>query len=173
MIVGAVVAVAAIAVVLVIALSSGGSKSPTTAQAPPAAPATTAAGTSTPQSPGVTRVAVLNGTSTVGLARRLAGDLQQSGYSRATFLTARPLGAHTVTTVEYAAGHRADASAVARSLGVTSVQPLSPSIRALAGSSTVVVIAGTDKATGAAATSTTPGATATTPGAAGSAPSGQ
>jgi hypothetical protein len=96
-------------------------------------------------------VAVLNGTTTVGLARQLAGDLQQNGYHRAIFLTAHPPGAHPTTTVEYATGHRADAVAVARSLGVSSTQPLVTSVRALAGSSPIVVIAGADRATGAAA----------------------
>lgn len=158
MIVGGVVAVVAIVGILIAVLSGGGSSKRTgqTAATTPAASAAASQSQAAATSPGVTRVAVLNGTSTVGLARRLATDLQQSGYRRAIFLTAHPPGVRTATTVEYATGHRADADAVARSLGVSSIQPLTASVRALAGSSPIIVIAGTDRATGAAA-GVTPG----------------
>ena len=84
--------------------------------------------------PAETVVDVLNGTSTTGLAHRLAGDLQKSGYSQATALAGRPAGSNQATIVQYAAGHQGDAQAVAHS------------IAALAPAATVVVIVGLDKA---------------------------
>jgi hypothetical protein len=103
-------------------------------------------GSSVASDPANTPVAVLNGTSTSGLAHHLSGNLQQSGYTQATALNARPPGSHVSTVVEYASGHRLDAQHVAQTLGVTQVQPLDAATAPLAGSSTVVVIAGTDKA---------------------------
>ena len=91
-------------------------------------------------------MAVLNGTETTGLAHRISGNLHQSGYSRATALNGRPPGANQVTVVEYASGHRADAQGVARALGVTQAQPMEGTVASLAGSATVVVIVGLDKA---------------------------
>jgi hypothetical protein len=105
-------------------------------------------GESTAGSPASTSVAVLNGTGTAGLAHRLSGTLRQSGYGRATALNGRPAGVHQVTVVEYSSGHRGDAEGVARSLGVTQVQPMEAATTSLAGASTVAVIAGADKATG-------------------------
>jgi hypothetical protein len=91
-------------------------------------------------------VAVLNGTGTAGLAHRVAGELQQSGYSQATPLGGSPPGANQVTVVEYASGHQRDAEGVARSLGVGQAQPMEASVASLSGSATVVVIVGLDKA---------------------------
>jgi hypothetical protein len=48
--------------------------------------------------------------------------------------------------VEYSSGHQADAQGVARTLGVTQVQPIEPSTASLGGSAPVVVIVGLDKA---------------------------
>jgi LytR cell envelope-related transcriptional attenuator len=102
-----------------------------------ASPAASRAGTS---------VAVLNGTETEGLAHKISGNLRQSGYTQATALNGRPPGSNQVTVVEYARGHLTDAQGVARSLGVTRVQPIEPSTASLSGSATVVVIVGLDKA---------------------------
>jgi hypothetical protein len=96
--------------------------------------------------PSEVAVAVLNGTSTVGLAHHLAADLLQSGYTQALASAAVPPGTHQTTVVQYASGHRADAQAVARALNVTQVQPLEGAIAAQAGSATVVVLAGADQA---------------------------
>lgn len=96
--------------------------------------------------PAEAQVAVLNGTSTPNLAHRLSASLQQSGYSQATPLSGTPPGNHQTTVVEYASGHRAEAAQVAQALGVTQVQPIEAAASPLAGSSTVVVIAGLDKA---------------------------
>jgi hypothetical protein len=97
-------------------------------------------------SPAETQVAVLNGTSTSGLAHRLSASLQQSGYSQATPLNGTPPGSHQTTVVEYVSGHHAEAAQVAQALGVSQVQPIEASVSPLAGGSTVVVIAGLDKA---------------------------
>ncbi len=98
------------------------------------------------QNPTDTTVTVLNGTGTAGLAHHLASDLQQSGYSQAAASSAVPQGTHPTTVVEYTHGYRSDAQAVARSLNVGQVQPIDSSTAALAGSATVVVLAGADQA---------------------------
>jgi hypothetical protein len=97
--------------------------------------------------PAETSVVVLNGTETPGLAHRLSTELQQSGYSQANALFARPPGSNEVTVVEYASGHQADAAQVAHSLSVSHVQPMEQGVAQLAGSAKVVVVAGADKAT--------------------------
>ena len=97
-------------------------------------------------SPAEAQVAVLNGTSTPNLAHRLSASLQQSGYSQATPLNGTPPGSHQTTVIEYTSGHRAEAAQVAQALGVTQVQPIEAAVSPLVGSSTVVVIAGLDKA---------------------------
>lgn len=111
-------------------------------------------------SPAETHVVVLNGTSTPELAHKLSANLQQSGYSQSQPLDGTPPGSHSATVVEYASGHRADATHVAQALEATRIQPMEAGVSSLAGSATVVVIAGLDKATpavsggGEAATST-------------------
>jgi LytR cell envelope-related transcriptional attenuator len=96
--------------------------------------------------PAETTVSVLNGTETTGLAHRISSSLQQSGYSQATALTGRPPGANEATVVEYASGHQADAEGVARTLSVSHLQPEEQAVAVLAGSASVVVIVGADKA---------------------------
>jgi hypothetical protein len=98
---------------------------------------------------GQTSVVVLNGTGVTGLAHQVSAKLHQSGYSQATALAGRPAGANRVTVVEYASGHRADAQGVARSLGVTQVQPTETSVASLSGSAPVVVVVGADRASSA------------------------
>jgi len=107
------------------------------ASAPKPAPAVNAAETS---------VAVLNGTETNGLAHRISGELQQSGYSQATALGGRPPGANQHTVVQYSSGHRGEAEAVAHSLGVSLVQPVETAVTSFAGTANVVVIVGADRA---------------------------
>ncbi len=96
--------------------------------------------------PAETIVTVLNGTEKPGLAHRVSGQLQQSGYSQANALNGHPSGANATTVVEYANGHQGDAEGVARSLSVKQVQPLEASVATLAGSAKVVVIVGADTA---------------------------
>jgi LytR cell envelope-related transcriptional attenuator len=82
----------------------------------------------------------------VGLAHKISGKLRQSGYTRAAALNGRPAGSNQVTVVEYTGGHLRDAQGVARSLGVTRVQPMESSTASLARSASVAVIVGVDKA---------------------------
>jgi LytR cell envelope-related transcriptional attenuator len=96
--------------------------------------------------PAETSVVVLNGTGTAGLAHRVSGELRQGGFARASALNGRPPGANQVTVVEYASGHQADAQSVAQALGVSQAQPMEGTVSSLAGSATVVVIVGLDKA---------------------------
>jgi LytR cell envelope-related transcriptional attenuator len=91
-------------------------------------------------------ITVLNGTETTGLAHRISGQLQQRGYTQAAALSGRPAGANQETVVEYASGHQCDAEGVARSLGVSRVQPVEAAVASLGGSAKVVVIVGADKA---------------------------
>jgi hypothetical protein len=102
-------------------------------------------GASAVASPAETRVVVLNGTETNGLAHRLSANLQQSGYTQSTALEGNPPGRST-SVVEYTGGHRTEAVHVAQTLGIAQVQPLESVIAPLAGSATVVVIAGADQA---------------------------
>ena len=106
----------------------------------------TPAKTAAPANAAETSVVVLNGTETTGLAHRISGELQRSGYSQAAPLSGRPPGNNQVTVVEYAGGHRSDAESVANSLGVSQVQPIETPVATLAGSASVVVIVGADKA---------------------------
>jgi hypothetical protein len=182
LIVGAVV-IGVVAVVLVVSsLGSSSGKSPTTATTTAAhTPAhhnhtSTSASTAHPSetsapiaNPAEAQVAVLNGTSTPNLAHRLSASLQQSGYSQAAPLSGTPPGSHQTTVVEYSSGHRAEAAQVARALGVTQMQPIEAAVSPLTGSSTVVVIAGLDKA-GAGGEASTSGGEGETPSGGGAAP---
>jgi hypothetical protein len=153
---GAVVIVALVVVLLV----GGGSSPSKTASSPshgtPGVTVTSTGGkhaTSTKKKaaaaitpPAETAVTVLNGTETEGLARRIAGQLQQGGYTQAVASFNRPPGANEVTVVEYSSGQQANAEAVAHSLAVSHVQPMEQAVAVLAGSAKVVVIVGADKA---------------------------
>ena len=159
LVVGAVL-IGIVAVVLIVSsLGSSSGKSPTTATTTAARthashshPSTTSPATHPSEaaapvvSPAEAQVAVLNGTSTPNLAHRLSASLQQSGYSQATPLDGTPPGSHQATVVEYTSGHRAEAAQVAQALSVTQVQPIEAAVSPLVGGSTVVVIAGLDKA---------------------------
>jgi hypothetical protein len=138
------------------ATSTGQSNTAHHSKAHAKAPARTAATTN----PAETVVDVLNGTNTTGLAHRVAGDLQKSGYSQATALAGRPGGSSQNTVVQYAGGHQGDAQAVAHSISVTQVQPLEGSVAALAPAASVVVIVGLDRASAGAGEESSGGATA-------------
>ena len=153
LIVGGVIVVVLLLVFAVSALKGGGSKAAaTTTQSSTAGevqPTTSSSHTTvqaTPSNPAEIAVVVLNGTSTAGLAHHLASDLQQSGYTRAAASAAVPPGTHSTTAVEYTHGHHADAQAVAKTLDVNQVQAIEGTTAGLAGSATVVVLAGADQA---------------------------
>jgi hypothetical protein len=122
--------------------------SSTHAKSPPATSTTTTTSAAPPANAAETPVAVLNGTETTGLAHRVSSELQQAGYSQAAALSGRPQGANQQTVVQYASGHRGEAEAVARSLGVGQVQPIEAQVSSLASSASVVVVVGADRASG-------------------------
>lgn len=155
--------VVAVVVIVVIVLSAGGGKGGSSSTneassgAGSAATQTSSQGTTTTAkhssattapttSPAQLNVAVLNGTTTTGLAHHVSEELQQHGYAKAAALTGQPPGANQTTVVEYASGHQADAQRLARSLGVTQAQPIEGTVASMAGSASVVVIVGLDKA---------------------------
>jgi len=142
---GVLVGVAVIAVI--VSLVGGGSSGTGTAgNASTTHARASGSGASGKVSPAQMSVVVLNGTQTPNLAHHVSAVLQHSGYSRATALNGNPPGANQVTVVQYASGHRADALRVAGSLGVTQVRPMEAAVASLAGSATVAVIVGADKA---------------------------
>lgn len=140
--------------VLVLAISllkGGGGSTPTTRSSSSVSEAPTTSSHKTASAvasnPSETAVVVLNGTGTPELAHHLAADLQQGGYTLAAASTGVPPGgARATTVVQYTHGHRADAKAVAKALNVAQVQPIESAIASLAGSATVVVLAGADQA---------------------------
>jgi hypothetical protein len=91
-------------------------------------------------------VAVLNGTETTGLAHKLAEDLRQSGYAQAAASSAQPSSGRATSVVEYASGHRAEAEHVGQTLGIGALEPLEGVVGQAVGGTSVVVIAGADKA---------------------------
>jgi hypothetical protein len=160
LIVGGLIVGAAVLVALLLSLgggskheSSSSSANVTTSNAPAVSgqSKSSSSGTSTTPAaatvtPANVNLVVLNGTGTTGLAHKVSGELVQRGYSKASALNGRPPGSNQVTVVEYAGGHRADAQSVAKALGVTQAQPMEATVASLAGSATVVVIVGLDKA---------------------------
>jgi LytR cell envelope-related transcriptional attenuator len=146
---GGVVGVALLLVLATSVLKGGGSTpSATRSSASEEAPSTSshASRHASATNPANTAVIVLNGTGTPHLAHHLASDLQQSGYAHAVATTGVPPGTHATTVVEYARGHRPDARSVAKALNVTQVQAIEATIAPLAGSASVVVLAGADQA---------------------------
>jgi len=140
-----------ILVILFLVLRGGGSHTPA-ASAPASAPSSAAKAATGSHSaaaattnPATLSVAVINGTTVNDLAHHLASSLSQNGYNQATPLTVSPGGTAATTTVYYAAGHKADARGVAQVLGVNAVAPITTQIRAISGSSPVVVVAGMDQ----------------------------
>ena len=163
LIVGGLVVAVAVIVVLILSLGGGGKGASSSSNG--AAATSTSSGkqasgsTQKPASrnhsstsaaattqPAELNVAVLNGTTTTGLAHRVSGELQQHGYAKATALNGQPPGSNQVTLVEYASGHQADAQRLARTLGVSQAQPVEGTVASMAGSASVVVIVGLDKA---------------------------
>ena len=96
---------------------------------------------------GETKVAVLNGTTIAGLAKRTGDDVKKAGYSVGTIADA-PEQTRSATLVQYADGARREAQAVARIIGVGSdaVSPLDVNTRTVAGEDArVVVTVGADQ----------------------------
>jgi hypothetical protein len=164
-VIGAIAAIIVVAIVAVVLLTGAlGGDDPET-QAPnriatvgedtPAdtgATKTTTGSTATPAAapaPGSYTVAVLNGTTVPGLARGVANRLQNTKFKIGNVTNAATQD-RSATLVEFAAGHRAEADAVAKAIevGKDSIQPLSPGSKTIAGDqATVVVTVGSDQNT--------------------------
>jgi len=138
---GAVAAAVAV-VVAVLALSSPAPQP--AASSPPTQPPQTTPVTPQPR----VSLAVLNGTTTPGLARAVADALTSKGYHEPDLVTNDTTNQSRVrTTVYYEAGHRMDAADVASCLAVRPdrVLPMGVSERALADRAEVAVFVGADR----------------------------
>jgi len=94
-------------------------------------------------------VTVLNGTPVPHLANQVASRLRTDGFQRGTVTNASDQQ-RSATTISYVAGHRRDALAVSRALGISDVQPIDPATKSIACpqpacSTTVVVTVGSDR----------------------------
>jgi hypothetical protein len=142
----------------VLLLSGGGDDSPSTSATSSNVPTqqTTAASRQTtpvaaaPAHDRVT-VAVLNGTTTAGLASTVASDLTADGFVQGPVTNASDQ-ARSVTVVSYFGGHEAEAQEVAKTLNVPAdaVQPIDADTEAACAqgatcAATVVVTVGADR----------------------------
>jgi hypothetical protein len=123
----------------------------TTADRPPSRPAAErpaderpATGRGAPVRPGDVTVAVLNGTTVDGLARRFGDQVQQEGFVLGTTATADDQ-ARAESAVVWTDGARAEAGMVARRLGIAQIERADPAARALAGDAKVIVVLGADR----------------------------
>jgi len=142
-----------IAVVLVVLLSSGGDRPAPAGNeigdvTPPAAVTPPPAATAAKVNRAATQVAVLNGTTTTGLARGVADKLQKSGF------TILKVGDNTdqaiaTTTISYATGSERAARTVAQIVDVSSasVKPLDANTSVVAPEAKIVVVVGNDRST--------------------------
>jgi hypothetical protein len=152
---GAIAAVVVVLIVIVVLVTGvlGGSDDngaqPSTT-IPSNAASTTKRGTATTRrptqpaaapKPGTYEVSVLNGTTVPGLARGVANRLQNTRFKIGTVTNAVTQD-RSATLVEFAAGHRAEADAVAKAIDVNSdsIQPLSAGSKTIAGETAVVVV---------------------------------
>jgi negative regulator of sigma E activity len=92
-------------------------------------------------------VAVLNGTTVTGLARRAANMLTANGFREGVVTNDTTNQQRPRTEIYYEPGHRTDAYAVADCLDVRSdrVHPMNANARVAADRAEVVVFIGTDK----------------------------
>jgi hypothetical protein len=129
---------AVVAGVLVIKnINSSSSKSNSTSASSAAARSTTAGRRNAPVAavnPRTVTVAVLNGTNTNGLAGKVSGELNAAGYQKGYVGNFTPNQTQSSTLVQYMAGDKRDASAVATSLKLPpkSVEPLDSATQQIA-----------------------------------------
>ena len=90
-------------------------------------------------------VAVLNGTTVPNLAKSVGESVTGKGFQLGTVAnTADQKQQRAESVVLYSPGHRDEAKAVSRRLGIAQRQPIDPASQGLAGDATVVIIAGAD-----------------------------
>ena len=92
-------------------------------------------------------VAVLNGTTVDGLARRFGDRVAREGFVLGTTATAADQ-ARAESSVAYTDGARAEARYVARRLSISQIEPADSAARARAGSADVIVVLGADSTQG-------------------------
>jgi hypothetical protein len=135
-------AAAAVVVIAVLALSSPAPQP--AASSPPTQPAQT-----TPVNPlPAVRLAVLNGTTTTGVARAVADVLTSKGYREPDLVSNDTTNQSRLrTSIYYRAGHQTDAADVASCLGVRldRVLPMGAEERAVADRADVAVFVGADR----------------------------
>ena len=124
--------------------SAAVSTPPTTTAAPPSSSTTTTTLATHP--PGSVKVLVANGTSTKGVAGKLATKLHNDGYD--TLAPTNTTSNANASAVYYTTGYQGDADAVASASGLTSsaVQPLTSSVTVPTSSAQIVVVVGPDLA---------------------------
>lgn len=120
--------------------------SPNRTSDPTAEPSAGSAGGSSTASSATTQVAVLNGTVSPGLASTKADQIATVGFKRDNISTGNNTDQQRgQSSVLFAAGARRQATAVARVLKVSKVEPLDADTRSLANDADVVVILGADQ----------------------------
>jgi hypothetical protein len=132
-------AVAAIVAVVVALASPSEHRTGGQQTAPPPPTTTTAPQTAPPTGP---KVAVLNGTLVAGLGHVAADKLENNGFAVNVVATHRP--AVTRTTIFFADGSYADATAVAQCLGIDRMVALRGRIAREARGDKVVLLIGAD-----------------------------
>jgi hypothetical protein len=135
-------AAAAVVVIAVVALSSP------TQQPAAGSPPTTPPQTTPVHPPPALRVAVLNGTTTTGVARAVADVLTGLGYPEPAVVTTDTTNqTRQRTSIGYAPGHKDDAEDVAACLAVrlNRVAPMTPDERAVADRADVAIFVGADR----------------------------
>jgi hypothetical protein len=97
-----------------------------------------------PCPPGQTKVAVLNGTATAGLAANFAGPLKQRGYKTVPVGNTESPIATSVVMFDPQVGSEC-APVISRIVGIQKQQPMSPEIQGLAEGDPVAVVLGEDQ----------------------------
>ena len=97
-----------------------------------------------PLKPSSITVAVLNGTTVPGLARKIGDRIESLGFQLGN-VTNDANQQRQESVVLYRIGHEREARLVGRRLGIPQRERIDPSTQALAGDATVVVVSGGDQ----------------------------
>jgi hypothetical protein len=102
--------------------------------------------TAPPVDPATVTVAVLNGTQVTGLAGTTGQKVSAAGFRLGNVATASQAAPRAESVVLYRPGSSREARAVARKLGISQIEPIDSTSETLAGTATVVVVVGADRA---------------------------
>jgi hypothetical protein len=97
--------------------------------------------------PATVTVAVLNGTQVTGLAGTTGQKVSAAGFKLGNVATGAQDAPRAESVVLYKPGASRQARAVSRKLGISQIEPVDPASATLAGTATVVVVVGADRAT--------------------------